>query len=213
MTSADIISRSPSIPRRRALFVWQLLIVVIWLAVLAGILAAPYVMQSPSLGDDLTRNTVRLALVGYAIALNLLLVTYLSVPDEFISCLTRLFWTLGWLTYLVHLAMAFHFYHGWSHQSAIEHTRAVSGVGEGIYVSHLFTLLWSADVVSWWLRPQWHKGRPAWIDGSLHGFMLFIVFNATVVYETGPIRWAGLLLIGELLTVGFYACRRRRCLR
>src|SRR5437667_407857 len=80
---------------------------------------------------------------------------------------------------------------------AVAHPRAVSGVGEGIYVSHLFTLLWSADVAYGWLRPDRYAGRSPWFGRLLHGFMAFVIFNATVVYETGPIRWAGVLLFAE----------------
>lgn len=44
-------------------------------------------------------------------------------------------------------------------------------------------------------------GRNRWFDRLLHGFMLFMIFNGTIVYETGFIRWAGsglLLLLGGL---------------
>jgi hypothetical protein len=46
------------------------------------------------------------------------------------------------------------------------------------------------------------------VDAVLHTFMLFIVFNGTVVYETGPIRWAG--LTGFLLLAGVWWGRARR---
>jgi hypothetical protein len=28
----------------------------------------------------------------------------------------------------------------------------------------------------------------------MHAFMLFIVFNGMIIFESGPIRWAGALL-------------------
>jgi hypothetical protein len=74
----------------------------------------------------------------------------------------------------------------------------VSGFGPGIYVSHLFTLLWTLDVACWWLRPHAYATRPAWIGRALHAFMAFIVFNGTVVYENGPIRWAGVAMFVAL---------------
>src|SRR5262249_13594077 len=119
--------------------------------------------------------------------------------------LARACWTLSWLAYLIHLGMAFHHYHHWSHADAIEHTREVSGVGEGIYVSHLFTLAWTADVAWWWLRPRTYAVRPAWVGWALHGFMLFMIFNATVVYEQGLIRGAGWALTVGL--AGLWAYR------
>jgi hypothetical protein len=124
--------------------------------------------------------------------------------------LARWCWTLAWSAYLVHLAMAFHHYHHWSHADAVEHTRAVSGVGEGIYVSHLFTLLWTLDVACWWLLPGRYATRPAWIDVTLHSFMVFVIFNGTVVYEAGTIRWAGLGMFAVLAVVWLLKIRGDR---
>src|ERR1700722_13132423 len=101
--------------------------------------------------------------------------------------LSRWLWTFAWLTYLVHLAMAFHYAHHWSHAEAVRHTEAVSGFGPGIYVSHFFTLAWTADVAWWWLMPVHYARRPAAIGWCWHAFMVFVIFNATVVYEDGPI--------------------------
>ncbi len=93
-------------------------------------------------------------------------------------------WTWGLVCFLVHLAMAFHYFHHWSHAHAFERTREVSGVGEGIYVSYLFTWLWGADVAYWWLSPGGYAARSRWIDRTLQAFMLFIVINGTIVFET-----------------------------
>ena len=41
---------------------------------------------------------------------------------------------------------------------------------------------------------------------TLHGFMAFMVFNATVVYETGSIRWAGAV---GFVVLGALIVRRR----
>jgi hypothetical protein len=207
----------------------------VWLALLAAVLSWPYLTQSPTLGEDLTRNTVRVSLLFYAAAAVLIL--RLRPADWIASTgpggLARWLWTLAWAAYLVHLGMAFHHYHRWSHAAAMKHVRDSSGVGEGIYVSHLFTLLWSADVVWWWLRPRRYAGRPPWVGWALHGFMLFVIFNGTVVYEGGLIRWAGVGLFvllgatsllrslsppgtgehsrpdGELLPAGFRPADRR----
>src|SRR4051812_28351835 len=171
-----------------------------WCLLLAAVLAWPGLGTSRNPGDDLTRNTIRLALVFYGAAVVLMLLlrrgewTAASRRGELARCC----WTLAWMAYLVHLAMAFHHYHGWSHARAVEHVRAVSGVGEGIYVSHLFTLLWTLDVAWWWRNPASYGARPGWVDRGLHGFLLFMIFNATVVYETGFIRWAGLFLTEAL---------------
>ena len=176
-----------------------------WMVLLAAVLIVPRITSSSTLGDDLTRHTVRLALAYYAIAASLMLVLY---PEEWLPWgrgrMARLCWTLGWLAYLIHLAMAFHYYHRWSHTNAMEHTEEISGFGAGIYFSYAFTFFWSADVIVWWLWPTWYAARPRWIDVLLHSFMTFIIFNGTVVYEQGLIRWAGVLLFAELAVFAFY---------
>ncbi len=173
----------------------------LWLVLLLALFLWPILTNSPTLGMDLIQYTVRLSLLYYAAALNLML--WLRPTDWHdqgpTMRLARCCWSLGWLTFLVHLAMAFHFFHGWSHADAVRHTREVSGVGAGIYVSHLFTLVWTADVALWWFRPGTYAARPLWVGTLLHGFMLFIVFNGTIVYEQGTIRWLGVLMFAELV--------------
>ena len=104
-------------------------------------------------------------------------------------------WTWGIVCFLVHLAMAFHYYHHWSHAHAFERTRQVSGTGEGIYISYLFTWLWIGDAAWWWISPRRYAARSVWIDRVLHAFMLVIVFNGMVIFEEGPIRLAGIALV------------------
>jgi hypothetical protein len=136
-----------------------------------------------------TRITVRVALANYALAVVLILAG--RVGD-----LTRALWTVAWASYLAHLFSAFHFYHHWSHACAVAHTEEVSGFGPGIYFSHLFTLLWTVDVAYWWWKPERYLTRACWIGWSLHGYMALIIFNATVIYETGFIRWVGAAMFG-----------------
>jgi hypothetical protein len=184
----------------------DLVMVASWLVLLAGVIALPYATQSPTLGDDLIRFTIRLALVYYVLAASLML--RLPAGDWRASAgrgrLARWCWTLAWAAYLVHLGMAFHHYHSWSHAAAVEHTRQVSGVGAGIYASHLFTLVWTMDVLFWWLQPARYATRSPWIDRMLHGFMAFIIFNGTIVYENGPIRWFGILMFSVLALLWAY---------
>ena len=83
----------------------------------------------------------------------------------------------------------------------------VSGVGEGIYVSYLFTWLWTGDMIWWWIGTESYAARSVWIGRVLHSFMLFIVFNGMVVYESGLIRWVGLAMFAGL-AVAWVAVRR-----
>lgn len=154
-------------------------------------------------GETLTRNTIRLSLAWYAVALCLMMQLE---PEDWtaqtrLGQLARWCWTWALACFLVHLAMAFHYYHHWSHAHAFEHTRAASGLGEGIYFSYLFTLLWTADACWWWFWPAAYAERSAWYPRALHGLMLFMVFNGMVVYESGPIRWAGVAMFAGLIAV------------
>jgi hypothetical protein len=166
---------------------------VLWTVLLIVLLAAPLTTASPTLGEDWTRNTVRLSMAYYAAAALLMLgLTRRGWESNAAAVrLARLLWTLAWLAYVIHLACAFHFYHDWSHAEAVEHVRRRARVGEGIFVSHLFTLLWTLDTAWWWLARRSYAARAAWIGWALHAFMSFVIFNGTVVYETGPIRWGG----------------------
>jgi hypothetical protein len=160
------------------------------------LVVAMTLLATHNVGEMLTRNTVRISLTWYAAALILMLQlqradwSAATTPGR----LARWCWTWAVVVFLVHLAMAFHFYHGWSHADAFERTRQVSGTGEGIYTSYLFTLLWVADAAWWWIRPAAYAARSRWFDRLLHAFMLFIVFNGMVVYEKGAIRYAGIMM-------------------
>jgi hypothetical protein len=166
---------------------------------LAAVIAGSCMARGDA-GDQLTRNAIRLALVWYAAAL--LLMIRLDRSDWEAAAprgrMARWCWTWGLACYLVHLAMAFHYFHHWSHAEAFESTRRQSGNGEGIYASYLFTALWLADVVCWWLLPRRYAARSVWLDRMLHAYMLFIVFNGTVVFAVGPVRWAGLAMFAVL---------------
>lgn len=175
----------------------------LWSAVIASLCVfaiAPLFLDAERWGDDLVRQSVRLALLYYGVAACVMLTIG---PGDWFPLVSRGrvargFWCAAYTAYLIHLAMAFHYYHHWSHADAVEHTREVAGMGEGIYMSHLFTVGWGADVLYWVCAPQRYARRSSWFGWALHAFMVFIIFNGTVVYETGFIRWAGLALVGSL---------------
>jgi len=110
--------------------------------------------------------------------------------------LARWIWTFGFAMLLIHLGFAFGLAHGWSHAAAVEHVRAVGGSGAGIAVNYLFVVVWWLDVVWWWVDPRGHANRSGWITGTIHGFLAFVVVNATVVFGPAERRLAyGLTLI------------------
>jgi hypothetical protein len=157
----------------------------------AAALLSPSWISTADPADLVTRQTARVAVLFWGIAAA-------AIAGRIRRRDARLAWTLGCIAYLVHVATAFDQVHRWSHAAAFEHVQSVSGFGPGIFVSYFFSLLWLIDVVWWWFDADGYEGRSKWLDRGLHGFMAFVVFNGTVVYETGFIRWAGLALFAIL---------------
>jgi hypothetical protein len=128
--------------------------------------------------------------------------------------IARYVWTAAYVAFLLHLVAAFHFVHDWSHRSAFEETARRTydalgmEVGEGVYVNYLYTLIWGIDVAWWWLNSSSYRLRPRWIEWSIQAFLGFIVFNSTVVFGHGPIRWIGCMAC--LMIAVVLAIRRRR---
>lgn len=145
-----------------------------------------------NLGHFLTTNTIYLSLLSYLLAL-VCWVTKQRGKNY------RLLWSAGCVLLWAHALCAFHFYHGWSHASAVadtaDQTEAILGwrFGEGIWFSYLLLVVWLVDVVWIWrhasaLSTRWH-----YASFAIHAYAFFILFNGTVVFETGAVRWAGLI--------------------
>jgi hypothetical protein len=113
----------------------------------------------------------------------------------------RLLYTWAWALTLLHIAVAFHTAHGWSHARAFDHVERTSGFGPGLYVNYAFAAIWTADVLWSWIALNHYLDRPRWLGRVLVAFMAFIVFNAAVVFGTGPRRLAsaGLFLVPLVL--------------
>jgi hypothetical protein len=148
-------------------------LVPLWLTLMGCIMATPLVISLERPGDFYIRGTIYVSLAYWAVALALML-------DRNPSA--RIAWALACCAYLVHVAMAFEWAHHWSHAAAFQHVKDASGFGEGIFVSYLFTLVWCGDALWWWIAPASRETRPRWVEWLLHGFMVFIIFNATVVF-------------------------------
>lgn len=144
-------------------------------------------------GDLLTKLTAWLALAAYAVGTGFLVRSPASPR-------ARLVWTLGCGFYLAHVVCAFGFFHHWSHAAAYDETarqtRELIGWnwGGGIFVNYLFTLVWLADVLWWWLTPAGHLRRSHTATALIHGFFFFMVFNGTVVFGHDPVQWYGALV-------------------
>lgn len=160
--------------------------------------------------DLLTRWTVRIALACYFAALML---RWRSRGQRDRLNLARLFWTAGFIAFVLHLVCAFHFFHHWSHDHAYavtaEQTKEAIGLhwGGGIYVNHAFAVVWLGDVLWWWIAPNRYERRPRWMECFVQGFLGFIAFNATVVFGHGTIRWFGIGATVLLAAVWFGTVR------
>jgi len=167
-------------------------------------------MTSTPVGELLTHWTVRIAFGLYVLALAVRLGAPASpARDRFF----RLCWTAGCLAFVVHVGCAFHFFHGWSHADAYRETArqtaALTGVasGFGLYLNYVFLFAWLLDA-AWTWRVADYARRPRWVGVALHVFFAFMWFNATVVFPTGPTRWAGVLAFALLTVLLIWRLRR-----
>jgi hypothetical protein len=148
-----------------------------------------------SSGELLTRITIWLALAGYAIGAAVYL---LSRGRRRWDVVARAAWTAGCIGLLVHVVCAYHFYHNWSQAAAYRETARqtaeVTGIewGGGLFINYALIAGWVIDVAWWWRSLDAYRSRPRWLVAAWQGFLFFIIFNATVVFKTGPLRWIGL---------------------
>lgn len=122
-----------------------------------------------------------------------------DLGSEYPDPAARAWWSAGFLFAGLHTAIAFHAVHGWSHAAAFEHTAGVGGLGAGVYVNYLFLTVWAADVVLMWTAPRAYQRRSRWLTWTAHTFLAFVVFNATVVFATSPVRWVAAAAFGLLI--------------
>jgi hypothetical protein len=162
-------------------------------------------------GEILTRLTVWVAVAGYAAGAAAFALSRQRYGWESAA---RLVWTVACAGLIAHAACAFHFYHGWSHGAAYLDTARQTGEvfgldwGGGLFVNYALIAGWVADVSCWWARGlDSYRRRPWPLVAAWHGFLLFIIFNATVVFKTGAARWAGLCVCVGLCAAWRLAAR------
>jgi hypothetical protein len=163
-----------------------------------------------SSGELLTRGTIWIAILAYT-AGSVIFATARG-HDRW----ARLVWTTGCAALLAHFACAFNFYHAWSQSSAYSETArqtaAVVGInwGGGLFINYTVALLWLTDVAWWWFAGlSSYRRRPWLLTLAWHSFLIFIIFNATVVFKDGLTRWIGLLFCLTLCTSWFISNRQR----
>ncbi|MEO8353719.1 MAG: hypothetical protein ABI680_18480 [Chthoniobacteraceae bacterium] len=160
-------------------------------------------------GTVLTRASVWLALIAYAIAASLLLLGR-GVRDGLSTTIVKWIWTGGCLFFLLHVGSAFAFFHHWSHDAAYRdtanQTAEMTGLrwGGGLYLNYFFAAAWVADVLAMWMTPLAQTRRARGLTMAWHIFFFFMVFNGAVVFAHGPVRWLGLAICGTLAAISFW---------
>lgn len=100
----------------------------------------------------------------------------------------RWLWTLTAVLHLVHVFCAFQFVHHWSHSAALhataEQTAELTGLadGRGLFLNYALTALWPLDAFSRWLPRTGSQPRLKWFQRGTECFVLFMAFNATVIF-------------------------------
>ena len=153
-------------------------------------------------GEIITRVLVWLAVAGYVAGAG---AYALARGRRGWDAWARAAWSVGCVALVAHAASAFHFYHGWSHAAAYQdtarQTAEVAGLvwGGGLYFNYALVAAWAADVVYWWRRGlDAYRRRPWPLAVAWHAFLIFMFFNATVVFGRGAARWAGLCACAAL---------------
>lgn len=172
------------------------------------------------IGEFLTRGTIWFSIVGYT--LGSVIFALFSSPQRRAQwdSAARVVWTVACASLIAHFISAFQFYHGWSHQAAYRdtarQTEELFGLnwGGGLYINYALLIAWIADVGWWWRAGlDSYPKRPWPLVALWHGFLIFIIFNATVVFGDGIVRWLGVTICLLLTLTWLHIVRRLRNLR
>ena len=161
-------------------------------------------------GEFVTKLMIWLSLAGYAVGA---ITFHLSFGDRRWDARARLAHTFAFVFLIIHVALAFHFFHQWSQESVYRETaRQTEEVfainwGGGMYVNYAFMLGWMIDVIWWWRGLERYRRRPRALAAAWQAFLLFIIFNATVVFASGVVRWLGLALCLTLCFLWWFTSR------
>ena len=168
------------------------------------------------MGEFLTRGTIWFSIVGYAVGS---VIFALSRRRARSDSAARVVWTIACAVLIAHFISAFQFYHGWSHAAAYadtaRQTEEAFGFhwGGGLFINYALLIAWIVDIAWWWRSGlDSYRKRPWPLVAGWHGFLIFIIFNATVVFGDGIVRWLGLAIF-FLLTVAWLRIVREGLLR
>lgn len=111
----------------------------------------------------------------------------------------RSVWTAACAALAIHIPVAMHFEHGWSHAAALEHTAQqthdVVGIdwAGGLYFNYGMLLLWTVDVGLLWQQREQIPAQRHWISRLNEYVCAFMILNATVVF--GPAWWYAVAVV------------------
>jgi predicted membrane-bound dolichyl-phosphate-mannose-protein mannosyltransferase len=164
-------------------------------------------------GELLTRITVWISVAGYSLG-----VCFGAFANRRPQWRTqaRLAWTAGCLGLFAHAICALHYHHHWSQAAAYRETARqtaeLTGIawGGGLIINYAFLAAWAVDVGWWWFGAEAHRRRHWLISAVWQGFMIFMIFNATVVFKTGLVRWVGVAICAGASLVWLTQIRNRK---
>jgi hypothetical protein len=153
-------------------------------------------------GELLTRATIWIAIVAYTVGS---VIFALARGRPRWDAATRVLWTVAVVALIAHFIAAYTFFHHWSQESAYldtaRQTKEVVGLdwGGGLFINYALLLIWTIDVGWWWLRGlNSYRTRPWPVVAAWHGFLIFILFNAMVVFKDGAVRVVGVVICAVL---------------
>ena len=168
-----------------------------------------------SSAEFLTRSTIWISILSYAVGC---VVFAMASRQTQLDRWVRLAWTIGCAALILHFICAFQFFHSWSHESAyVDTARQTAAVfrinwGGGLFINYAVASLWFADVAWFWAAGvNSYRRRPWLLTLAWHSFLIFIIFNATVVFKDGMTRWIG-LLVCLTLCLSWVSISRQRSL-
>jgi hypothetical protein len=125
---------------------------------------------------------------------------------------TRRLWGAGLAFYLVHVAAAFGFIHGWSHRQALEFTRRETteltgwNSGFGLYANYAFTLAWMGFVA---VESMGSRKIPAQLNFAWQLAFLFMAVNGAIIFARPPARRVGIVMFAVFLIGWIWRHRTR----
>src|SRR6185295_8723337 len=130
-------------------------------------------------GQWLTRGTIWLALSLYVAAEVIRFIRRGGAAET----RARVLNSLGCLSFLAHVACAFHYYHSWSHAAAYADTARQTAIyfgwdwGGGLYFNYAFLLLWVSQAIHSWTAPPGTSSRAGGLAWILRGFVMLMMVN------------------------------------